>query len=151
MIQINDPILSWHVKVDDADDFVSTRERYVGTYTGRKKIAVRIQLWNNKSGIEDVNDLKDFDVKIFFQDLEDSSLLNYISTEDKEGNLMRMENLGKFLLLKFPVDTTLEGKANNGITNESKKNCVEFKIIFQAPENVHLKEGDLKNLHLEVI
>ena len=148
---MKDPILSWRVKTDSSSDFVSTNEKYVGTYTARKNIVIRVQLWNNRAGLEDVSDLKDFTVKIFFQDVEDSTLLNYLFAEEANGDPMQLENFGKFLTVKFPIDTTLEGKANNGITNESKKNYIEFKLVFKAPENAQLKEGDLKNLYLEVI
>lgn len=151
MIHITEPILTWYTRVDDSADFIPTEEKYLGTYTARKNIAVRIQLWNNRFGIEDVKDLKNFSVKVFFQDAEDSSLLKYLTFEDKDGNTIEMENFGKFILVKFPNDFTLEGKANNGITNENKKNYTEFKIVFNAPETTQLKEGDLKNIYLEVI
>lgn len=145
------PIISWHVKLPNEEDFSPTSDRYMGTYSSRNIMSAKIRLWNNKSGVEDVDSLKNFTVKISFRDKEDSALLQYIRIENKDGNRIELNKIDDHLLLLLPNDIELSGKANNGVESENRKNYLEFTIIFATPKSVILKEGDLKSLQIEIV
>nr|DAR48071.1 MAG TPA: hypothetical protein [Caudoviricetes sp.] len=146
-----EPKLTWHIKLDDEENFSPTSDRYMGTYSSRNIMSAKIRLWNNKSGVEDVDSLKNFTVKISFRDKEDSALLQYVRVENKDGNRIELNKIDDHLLLILPNDIELSGKANNGIESENRKNYLEFSVIFATPKNVILKEGDLKSLQIEIV
>jgi len=148
---VDKPIISWHVKLPNEEDFSPTSDRYMGTYSSRNTMSAKIRLWNNKSGVEDVDSFKNFTVKISFRDKEDSSLLPYIRVENKDGNRIELNKIDDHLLLSLPEDTELSGKANNGVESENRKNYLEFSIFFATPKNIVLKEGDLKSLQIETV
>lgn len=143
--------MSWHVMLPNEENFSPTLDRYMGTYSSRNVMSAKIRLWNNKSGVEDVDSLKNFTVKISFRDKEDSTLLQYIKIENKDGNRIELNKIDDYLLLILPNDIELSGKANNGVESENRKNYLEFSVMFAAPKNVILKEGDLKSLQIEIV
>ena len=133
------------------ENFSPALDRYMGTYSSRNVMSAKIRLWNNKSGVEDVDYLKNFTVKISFRDKEDSALLQYVRVENKDGNRIELNKIDDHLLLILPNDIELSGKANNGVESENRKNYLEFSVIFATPKNVILKEGDLKSLQIEIV
>lgn len=145
------PILTWHVKLKDEETFSPTKNKFIGTHTARENITATIQLWNNRRGTTNVDDLEDFTIRLDFQDEEDSALLKYVLIKDQDDNMIGSQNFGKHILFNLPPNIVISGKANNGVMSENRKNYLEFKLIFQTPNNIQLKENDLKTLYLEVV
>ena len=143
------PVLSWQVKTAEESDFYAASDEYIGTYTRKSGIDVRIRLWNNRLGSETVEDLDNFSIKIAFQDKEDSILLQYLTVKYDE-QVLAMNSYSDYALIVFPTKISLSGSTNDG-TSENKDNYVEFELLFQAPNDVRLKESDLKSLYLEVV
>ena len=143
------PVLSWQVKTAEESDFYAASDEYIGTYTRKSGIDVHIRLWNNRLGSEAVEDLDNFSIKIAFQDKEDSVLLQYLTVKYDE-QVLAMNSYSDYALIVFPTKVSLSGSTNDG-TSENKNNYVEFELLFSAPENVRLKESDLKSLYLEAV
>ena len=146
---MNKPVLSWQVKTAEESDFYAASDEYIGTYTRKSGIDVRIRLWNNRLGSETVEDLDNFSIKIAFQDKEDSILLQYLTVKYDE-QVLAMNSYSDYALIVFPAKISLSGSTNDG-TSENKDNYVEFELLFQAPDDVRLKESDLKSLYLEIL
>lgn len=146
-----EPVLSWHVKIDADKDFVPTDDRYIGTHTARKNISAKVRLWNNRRGTSDVEPLENFTVRAQFQDAEDAALLKYLTFEDAKRGEIKINLFPDHVLLLLKKGTRLSGKANNGLEEDSDENFFEFKISLNTPENIFMKENDLKNLYLEVV
>ena len=146
---MNKPVLSWQVKTAEESNFYAASDEYIGTYTRKSGIDVRIRLWNNRLGSEAVEDLDNFSIKIAFQDKEDSILLQYLTVKYEE-QILAMNSYSDYALIVFPTKISLSGSTNDG-TSENKDNYVEFELLFQAPNDVRLKESDLKSLYLEVV
>ena len=142
-------VLSWQIKTAEESDFYAASDEYIGTYTRKSGIDVRIRLWNNRLGSEAVEDLDNFSIKIAFQDKEDSILLQYLTVKYDE-QVLAMNSYSDYALIVFPTKISLSGSTNDG-TSENKDNYVEFELLFQAPNDVRLKESDLKSLYLEVV
>ena len=142
-------VLSWQIKTAEESDFYAASDEYIGTYTRKSGIDVRIRLWNNRLGSEAVEDLDNFSIKIAFQDKEDSILLQYLTVKYDE-QVLAMNSYSDYALIAFPTKISLSGSTNDG-TSENKDNYVEFELLFQAPNDVRLKESDLKSLYLEVV
>ena len=142
-------VLSWQVKTSEESDFYAASDEYIGTYTRKSGIDVRIRLWNNRLGSEAVEDLDNFSIKIAFQDKEDSILLQYLTVKYEE-QILAMNSYSDYALIVFPTKISLSGSTNDG-TSENRDNYVEFELLFQAPNDVRLKESDLKSLYLEVV
>ena len=141
--------LSWQIKTAEESDFYAASDEYIGTYTRKNGIDVRIRLWNNRLGSEAVEDLDNFSIKIAFQDKEDSVLLQYLTVKYEE-QILAMNSYSDYALIVFPTKISLSGSTNDG-TSENRDNYVEFELLFQAPNDVRLKESDLKSLYLEVV
>lgn len=141
--------LSWQIKTAEESDFYAASDEYIGTYTRKNGIDVHIRLWNNRLGSEAVEDLNNFSIKIAFQDKEDSILLQYLTVKYDE-QVLAMNSYSDYALIVFPTKISLSGSTNDG-TSENKDNYVEFELLFQAPNDVRLKESDLKSLYLEVV
>ena len=142
-------VLSWQIKTAEESDFYAASDEYIGTYTRKSGIDVRIRLWNNRLGSEAVEDLDNFSIKIAFQDKEDSILLQYLTVKYDE-QVLAMNSYSDYALIVFPTKISLSGSTNDG-TSENKDNYVEFELLFQAPNDVRLKESDLKSLYLEIL
>ena len=146
---MNKSVLSWQVRTAEESNFYAASDEYIGTYTRKSGIDVRIRLWNNRLGSETVEDLDNFSIKIAFQDKEDSVLLQYLTVKYDE-QVLAMNSYSDYALIVFPTKISLSGSTNDG-TSENKDNYVEFELLFQAPNDVRLKESDLKSLYLEVV
>lgn len=143
------PILSWQIKQKNGEKFYTATDEYIGNYSRRSKIDYIIRIWNNRLGLEDVEDFENFCIKLAFQDKEDVSLLPYLTIKI-DGLKLNLESYVDYSLLVFPHKVKLSGAKNDG-SSENKDNYAEFELIFETPENVRLKESDLKSLYLEIL
>lgn len=143
------PILSWQIKQKNGEKFYTATDEYIGDYSRRSKIDYIIRIWNNRLGLEDVEDFENFCIKLAFQDKEDTSLLPYLTIKI-DGLKLNLESYVDYSLLVFPHKVKLSGTKNDG-SSENKDNYAEFELIFETPEDVRLKESDLKSLYLEIL
>ena len=144
------PKLTWYTKKLTDEKFSVDPQVYAGTYTDNDQIIMDIQLWNNRWGTETVDDLKNYDICIFFDRVEDSVLLDYI-TIMYNGNTVGQSITGKKAILQFGDNKpVLKGTKNNGSSADNPKNFLELRFIFSA-EGQRLKDNDLKSLYFEVL
>lgn len=142
------PIISYHVL--DTDVYVRQNSVYAGTYTGDDALTVNLRIWNNYRGIEDVEDLENFNLVAHFLTEEDNALLPYITlavTDEIEIPAI-VEN--KALVGTFVDPIILSGRANTG-SDEYTSNYINITVSFKAGANAYLKDHDLKSLVLEIV
>ena len=60
-----EPIISYSAKIHSFEGYDDTNELYGGTYTKNNPIAIDIRIWNNKYGVVDVEDLRDFSLVFY--------------------------------------------------------------------------------------
>lgn len=147
------PQITWYAKLAEEEKFNGGDSLFVGSNTPGTKLEIEVQLWNNRWGTEAVEDLKDFQIAMYFADYEDASLLPCLSVKyDHQLVEVRMDDVAKRATIVFPADLILSGAANNGssIDKTCLENFVPFTIVFQPPDKAHLKESDLKSLRLEI-
>lgn len=115
-----------------------------GSYAPGDTLSVKIQLWNNRLGMEDVQDATNAKLVVFFKNYEDNYLLKLckvkLNNEEAKPVTIDMDrgifNLG-----------TISGGANNG-SDLNTDNYVEFELQIGAiPMNV---KSELKGLILDV-
>ncbi len=146
---MNKPIISYHV-LDIDDTYIKQDNIYAGTYTGDETLEVNLRIWNNYKGIEDVEDLHNFNLVLRFLTEEDNVLLKYISlavTDEIEIPSIIEEDA---LVGTFVDPVILSGRANTG-SDEYKKNYVNITVSFKAGAHTYLKDHDLKSLVLEIV
>lgn len=144
------PKLSWYTKKLNDEKFSVDPQVYAGTYTDNDQIVMDIQLWNNRWGTETVDDLKNYDICFFFDKVEDSTLLSFITIMYK-GNSVGYSISGRKAVLQFGEDRPiLSGTKNNGSSADNPNNFLEFRFVFSA-EGQRLKDNDLKSLYFEVM
>jgi len=145
------PRLTWNTRLAGNKDFSSARELFAGSYSSKNDIEAEIQLWNNRWGAEDVENLVDFNIRIAFEKFEDSALLPFCTVSFR-GKPLEMENMGTYAIAKMPIGYRILGQANNGIASENPGNFASFVFKFHVDdETIQFKENDLKSLYLEVI
>lgn len=141
------PKTTWYVLEDIDGLFEYSPKRthdMEGSYAPGDTLSVKIQLWNNRLGMEDVQDATNAKLVIFFKNYEDNYLLKLckvkLNNEEAKPVTIDMDrgifNLG-----------TISGGANNG-SDLNTNNYVEFELQIGAiPMNV---KSELKGLILDV-
>lgn len=141
------PKTTWYVLEDIDGLFEYSPKRthdMEGSYAPGDTLSVKIQLWNNRLGMEDVQDATNAKLVIFFKNYEDNYLLKLckvkLNNEEAKPVTIDMDrgifNLG-----------TISGGANNG-SDLNTDNYVEFELQIGAiPINV---KSELKGLVLDV-
>lgn len=140
------PKITWFVleDIDGLYQYSAKRTHDMeGSYAPGDVISMKIQLWNNRRGTEDVADAKDAKLVLFFKNYEDNYLLKLckLNFENKIRPITIDMDRGIFDL------KTISGGANNG-TDLNEDNFLEFELqIGPIPSNV---KSELKGLILDV-
>ncbi|HJG97509.1 MAG TPA: hypothetical protein K8V90_10440 [Romboutsia timonensis] len=141
------PKTTWYVleDIDGLFEYSPKRTHDMdGSYAPGDTLSVKIQLWNNRLGMEDVQDATNAKLVIFFKNYEDNYLLKLckvkLNNEEAKPVTIDMDR-GLFNL------GTISGGANNG-SDLNTDNYVEFELQIGAiPMNV---KSELKGLVLDV-
>lgn len=141
------PKTTWYVLEDIDGLFEYSPKRthdMEGSYAPGDTLSVKIQLWNNRLGMEDVQDATNAKLVVFFKNYEDNYLLKLckVKLNNKEAKPVTIDmDRGIFNL------GTISGGANNG-SDLNTDNYVEFELQIGAiPMNV---KSELKGLILDV-
>lgn len=141
--------ITWFVK-DKNEEYVAKEEYNAGTYRKDEKIAIDLQVWNNRWGVESVSDLETPVINFYFDTFEDSSLLPLckLILNDEDEVALIVKN-GKATAV---IDTILSGKANNGDEGleNNKENFIDIRFEF-ATQGQRLKTNDLKKMYFEIV
>lgn len=142
------PKITWHVETEAG--LLSKKEYHAGTYAPGDVIKIKIQVWNNRWGVENAPDLRDAVVNMYFNTVEDSALLSLCSLEVDDMGTVPMTirdtkasaRLGRNLL----------GLANDGNPSKSanRENFTTLTFSFDA-KTYRMKENDLKSLYFEMV
>ena len=119
------PKTTWYVleDIDGLFEYSPKRTHDMdGSYAPGDTLSVKIQLWNNRLGMEDVQDATNAKLVIFFKNYEDNYLLKLckvkLNNEEAKPVTIDMDR-GLFNL------GTISGGANNG-SDLNTDNYVEF-------------------------
>lgn len=140
------PKLTWFV-LEDSDGLYQYSAKRThdmeGSYAPGDHVNMKIQLWNNRRGMEDVADATNARLVLFFKNYEDNYLLKLCKV-----NLSNTVKPVTIDLDRGIFDLkTISGSANNG-TDLNTANYVEFELqIGPIPQNV---KSELKGLVLDV-
>lgn len=138
------PIISWYVLEDD--NYMREDEYYLGSYSPDSEIKVNVQVWNNRYGQQNSEDISNARLVVYFDSAEDNAILKYCSIAISNASYI-------------PINTTfnkgvaeigmLLGTSNNGIDNvDNNENFKNISLLFKdMPSN--LKNG-IKNMYLDI-
>lgn len=146
--------ITWYAKTKYMSQFLEGNSLYSGTCQYGKDIDVELQLWNNRYGTEDADDLENFRIIAKFRDKEDASLLDHLNFMSNGKQLTYTINKQmQQIELVFKQNIVLSGASNDGSdsSNENKDNFLPIEVIFHMEDGETLKENDLKNLYLTVV
>ena len=149
---MDNPKITYHVLNSD-DTYTKQNSVYAGTYTGDEAVEVKLRIWNNFRGTEDIEDLDNFNLVLKFLTEEDNALLKYIDVDYKKGDeewrtTPILEN--NALVCPFVEPVTLYGYANTG-SDTYNSNYVDITVSFNPGAGAYLKDHDLKSLVLDVV
>lgn len=142
---MNDPNITWNIYDVYSENYIQENDYYLGSYTPKSIINIKLQVWNNKFGTEEVKSIDNANLIIYFENAEDNMLLNYctvtVDNIEKELNLETTKGICSL--------GQLSGKVNNGLSDiTNMDNYKEITITFSnLPDN--LKNG-LKNIFLDI-
>lgn len=141
------PKTTWYVLEDIDGVFEYSPKRthdMEGSYSPGDIMSIKIQLWNNRLGIEDVQDAVNAKLVLFFKNYEDNYLLKLckVKLHNEEAKPVTIDmDRGIFEL------GTISGGANNG-SDLNVDNYIEFELQIGAiPTNI---KSELKGLVLDV-
>lgn len=141
------PKMTWFIleDIDGLYQYSAKRTHDMeGSYAPGDTLSVKIQLWNNRRGTEDVANAENAKLVMFFKNYEDNYLLKLCK--------IKFENEAKPVTIDmdrgiFELNKTISGSANNG-TDLNTDNFLEFELqIGPIPLNV---KSELKGLVLDV-
>lgn len=142
------PKISWYIleSIDGYYEFSPKRTHDMeGSYAPNDIISVKIQVWNNRLGQEDVKDAENAKLSLFFKNYEDNYLLKLckIKFGDDEESIPLEIDMDRGII---PLGT-LSGGANNG-SELNIDNYHEFELIIgPLPSNL---KSELKGLIIDV-
>ena len=143
--------ISYSAKIHSFEDYDDTNELYGGTYTKNNPNAIDIRIWNNKYGVVDVEDLRDFSLVFYFDNYEDNALLKFLNVEYGNPQDFQLSVSETSATGTFFNDVIISGKANNG-DDADTINYLDLYLEFRLPdETISLKQLDLKSLYMEVV
>ena len=146
-----EPIISYSAKIHSFEGYDDTNELYGGTYTKNNPIAIDIRIWNNKYGVVDVEDLRDFSLVFYFENYEDNALLKFLNVEYENPQDFQLSVSDDSATGTFFNDVIISGRANNG-DDADTINYLDLYLEFKLPdETISLKQLDIKSLYMEVI
>lgn len=140
--------VTWYLK--QGEEFVPSKNHHAGSFTNNEKIKVDIQVWNNRWGVEDVEDIESPIVNLYFDTLEDSALLRnckvILNGYDQLPLTIREEKASA------AIGKKLSGKGNNGSDKISANRDNFFNLTFELDlGSSRLKNNDLKGLNFEIV
>lgn len=145
------PVITYSAKIHSFESYDDTSEIFAGTYTHASPIAIDVRIWNNRYGVFDVEDLKDFALNFYFKDFEDASLLNFLKVTYNNIEELNLDITSTRATAKFFDNIILSGKANSG-EDKDRDNYIDLLIEFDVPDkNIKLKSSDMKSLFLEIV
>lgn len=147
-----EPKISWLVRTVDtnnASDFVEDSDYFAGTYTKQNPFSIEVMVWNNRHGADAVDDLKDFSIVVEFEDLEDSTLLKYMTFVLNDSEILNAVINNNVAELAIPQDIILSGEINDGST-ASHNNYLTLKMTLNVPQNKKIKMNDIKTMMLSI-
>lgn len=144
---MNKPNISWYVleDIDGQFEFIPKKNHDEdGSYSPGETMKIKIQIWNNRSGDDDVLDANNARLIAFFKNYEDNFLLRLCKVKQGDNDAEDMVidiDRGIFNI------GTLSGRSNNGSTL-NKDNYKEIELQFgPIPSNIR---SELKSLVLDV-
>ena len=145
------PVITYSAKIHSFESYDDTSEIFAGTCTHASPISIDVRIWNNRYGVFDVEDLKDFALNFYFKNFEDASLLNFLKVTYNNIEELNLDITGTRATAKFFDNIILSGKANSG-EDKDRDNYIDLLIEFDVPDkNIKLKSSDMKSLFLEIV
>lgn len=146
------PKLSWEV-MNENKHYVSSPDntKYAGSYQQDTPLVLNLRLWNNRYGTDKVLDVNGLVLNLYFDTLEDASLLPYL-TVTAAGAAATLSISNGIATATFVSDIVISGQANDGTEKNAIENYVDISIILDVKEpDARLKSHDLKNLFIDVV
>lgn len=140
----NNSKITWYILEDE--EYIQDDEYYLGSFSPDSEIQLKVQVWNNRYGRNNVESIPNARLAIYFDSIEDSMLLEYCTVSINDNNFTKIP----VMFGKGIIDIgLLSGNSNNGM--DIIDNIYNFKnisILFKGfPTN--LKNG-IKNMFLDI-
>lgn len=140
----NKPKITWYILEDE--DYIQDNEYYLGSFSPDNEIQLKVQVWNNRYGKTNVENIPNARLAIHFESIEDGLLLDYCSVSINGGDSVKVP----IMFGKGIVDIgLLSGNSNNGMDiTDNVYNYKNIAVTFKDfPKN--LKNG-IKNMFLDI-
>lgn len=141
---MNSPIITWYIY--DNSHYIQEEDYYLGSFNSDSEITIVIQVWNNRYGAIDVENIENARFVFYFDSLEDSKLLEYCT--------VAVNNEETFITPEIELNRAivnigdLSGEKNDGL--ETVANQGNYKnVIIKFNVNSKMRNG-LKNLYLDI-
>jgi hypothetical protein len=139
------PQVEWFV-IESDNSVVPHQEYFAGSYRPSDTVMFNLQVWNNRWGMENVDNVSSSSmIKVFFDHLEDKQLLDFCSIKINDSAYipLSIEGDAGYVML----GTTLSGSANDGSVN-SMSNYANVVLKF-GPITNSMRNG-LKNMFVDL-
>ncbi|MGG2085309.1 hypothetical protein [Lysinibacillus pakistanensis] len=139
--------ISWFIKEHDV--YFEKKEHHAGTFRKDEKIVITMQVWNNRWGVKDAEDIISPVLSFRFDSFEDNALLGLckvVVNQSLELPVTVKENSAVVV-----IGETIIGRANDGDENsyENKNNFIDIRLEIDIRDR-DLKENDLKKMYFEL-
>ena len=140
----NNSKITWYILEDE--EYIQDDEYYLGSFSPDSEIQLKVQVWNNRYGKNNVESIPNARLAIYFDSIEDSMLLEYCTVSINDNNFTKIP----VMFGKGIIDIgLLSGNSNNGM--DIIDNIYNFKNISKSFIGfpTYLKKG-IKNMFLDI-
>lgn len=140
----NNSKITWYILEDE--EYIQDDEYYLGSFSPDSEIQLKVQVWNNRYGKNNVESISNARLAIYFDSIEDSMLLEYCTVSINDNNFTKIPAMFGKGIIDIGL---LSGNSNNGM--DIIDNIYNFKNITVSFKGfpTNLKNG-IKNMFLDI-
>lgn len=141
---MSSPKITWLIK--ENKEYIQDTDHYFGSINPQDTLELEIQVWNNRYGKVSTDSIENARLVIYFDSIEDSTLLNYCSVNINDSGFNKLD----LEINRATIEIgKLSGEFNNGINNENNRNNYKNLIVRFKDFPRNMKKG-MKNMFLDI-
>lgn len=140
---MQDANITWYVEDSTDSTLVPSEEYYAGTFVPNDTVTLKVYLWNNRWGTTEVASANDCKLVVYFETIEDSTLLSLCKASVDGGTLTEFDMDGGRGVID--LNRSISGAANNGSLSNTDNYST---IILQLGPITDGMKNSLKTMYL---
>lgn len=135
--------ISWYL-IKDSFEAISS-EKYIGSFNTTDTFNIKLRVWNNRWGTQACDDMKNVQLILQFENIEDASLLNFMKATIDSIYNKTIDVYGNKGYIN--TERNLSGNINNG-GEEYVNNYIDIELKISEKLSVN---NLLKSMYIDIV